>query len=71
MKTWTKEERYRVLKCAEEIKALHEHTILSDYRQHYHIQSVTGLLMTPTALSFMTACGTSFISGAHGEPFTD
>ena len=47
MKTWTKEERYRVLKDEEEIRPLHEKIIQSDYRQRYHIQSVTGLLNDP------------------------
>ena len=40
MKTWTKEERYRVLQSAEEIRALHEQTALSDYRQKYHIPTM-------------------------------
>ena len=44
MKIWTKEERYRVLKNEGEIRPLHEHIIQSDYRQHYHIQGVTGLV---------------------------
>ena len=44
MKTWSKEERYRVLESAEEIRPLHERIIRSDYRQQYHIQSVSGLL---------------------------
>ena len=52
VKQWTKEERYRVLKSAEEIRELHERTILSDYRQHYHIQSVTGLLNDPNGFVF-------------------
>ena len=52
MKSWTKEERYRVLKSAEEIRELHERTILSDYRQSYHIQSVTGLLNDPNGFVF-------------------
>ena len=52
MKQWTKEERYRVLKSAEEIRELHERTILSDYRQNYHIQSVTGLLNDPNGFVF-------------------
>ncbi len=47
MRTWTKEECYRVLRSAEEIRALHERTVQSDYRQHYHIQPVTGLLNDP------------------------
>ena len=52
MKQWTKEERYRVLKSAEEIRPLHEQIIKSDYRQHYHIQSVTGLLNDPNGFVF-------------------
>ena len=52
MKIWTKEERYRVLKSAEEIRSLHEHTVTSDYRQHYHIQSVTGLLNDPNVFVY-------------------
>lgn len=52
MKVWTKEERYRVLQDPEEIRPLHERTKLSDYRQHYHIQSVTGLLNDPNGFVF-------------------
>ena len=52
MKKWTKEERYRVLKSAAEIRPLHERTVLSDHRQHYHIQSVTGLLNDPNGFVF-------------------
>ena len=52
MKTWTKEERYRVLKDKEEIRPLHEKIIQSDYRQHYHIQSVTGLLNDPNGFVY-------------------
>ena len=52
MKQWTKEERYRVLKNAEEIRSLHESIKKSDYRQHYHIQSVTGLLNDPNGFVF-------------------
>ncbi|MBQ6076835.1 MAG: sucrose-6-phosphate hydrolase [Clostridia bacterium] len=52
MKTWTKEERYRVLKSAEEIRALHESIARSDYRQQYHIQPVTGLLNDPNGFVF-------------------
>ncbi|MBR6186084.1 MAG: sucrose-6-phosphate hydrolase [Clostridia bacterium] len=47
MKTWTKEERYRILKSAEEIRPLHDRISRSDYRQQYHIQSITGLLNDP------------------------
>ncbi len=52
MRAWTKEERYRVLKSAEEIRPLHERTAQSDYRQQYHIQSVTGLLNDPNGFVF-------------------
>ena len=52
MKQWTKEERYRVLKSAEELRPLHERIIHSDYRQHYHIQAVTGLLNDPNGFVF-------------------
>ena len=52
MKTWTKEERYRVLKSPEEIRDLHARIALSDYRQQYHIQPVTGLLNDPNGFVF-------------------
>lgn len=52
MKTWTKEERYRVLKSEEEIRPLFESIVKSDYRQHYHIQSVTGLLNDPNGFVY-------------------
>ena len=52
MKTWTREERYRVLNNAEEIRDLHERIIRSDYRQQYHIQPVTGLLNDPNGFVF-------------------
>ena len=47
MKEWTKEERYRVLKSADEIRELHDAILKSDYRQLFHIQPVTGLLNDP------------------------
>ena len=52
MKIWTKEERYRVLKNEEEIRPLFERIRNSDYRQHYHIQSVTGLLNDPNGFVY-------------------
>jgi beta-fructofuranosidase len=52
VKTWTREERYRVLNNAEEIRDLHERIIRSDYRQQYHIQPVTGLLNDPNGFVF-------------------
>lgn len=67
MKQWTKEERYRVLKNEEEIRPLHERIIKSDYRQRYHIQSVTGLLNDPNGfVYYVTACGIFFINGVRG-----
>ena len=52
MKEWTKEERYRVLKSSDELSELYERTVKSDYRQRYHIQSVTGLLNDPNGFVF-------------------
>ena len=52
MRTWTKEERYRVLKDAEEIRGLHAQIARSDYRLLYHIQPVTGLLNDPNGFVF-------------------
>ena len=52
MKTWTKEERYRVLRDPEEIRPLHLRVRASDYRQRYHIQPVTGLLNDPNGFVF-------------------
>ena len=52
MKTWTKEERYRVLRDPEEIRPLHERICRSDWRQTYHIQSVTGLLNDPNGFVY-------------------
>ncbi len=47
MKEWTREERYRVLKSADEVKDLHERIQKSAYRQAYHVQPVTGLSGDP------------------------
>ena len=47
MRTWTREERYRRLKDPQELWELHEKTSKSDYRQTFHIQSITGLLNDP------------------------
>lgn len=52
MKNWTKEERYRVLENEAEIRELHERIRKSDFRQHYHIQSVTGLLNDPNGFVY-------------------
>lgn len=52
MKTWTREERYRVLKDPEEIRPLHDRIVASPYRQTYHIQPVTGLLNDPNGFGY-------------------
>ncbi len=52
MKTWTREERYRVLKSKEEIKDLYEKIQTSDYRQQYHIQPITGLSSDPNGFIY-------------------
>lgn len=44
---WTREERYRELKYPQELRTLYERVSSSDYRQTYHIQSVTGLINDP------------------------
>jgi len=52
MKQWTREERYRLLLDAEEIRPLHGRILRSEYRQTYHIQPVTGLLNDPNGFIF-------------------
>ncbi|MBO4395762.1 MAG: sucrose-6-phosphate hydrolase [Eubacterium sp.] len=51
MREWTREERYRVLKSADEITDLHERIIKSSYRQAYHVQPVTGLSSDPNGFA--------------------
>lgn len=51
MKEWTRDERYRVLQNADEIKPLHERICKSVYRQTYHIQPVTGLSSDPNGFA--------------------
>ncbi|MCR5826350.1 MAG: sucrose-6-phosphate hydrolase [Oscillospiraceae bacterium] len=51
MREWTREERYRVLKSAEEIRGLHERIRKSVYRQTYHVQPVTGLSSDPNGFA--------------------
>ena len=48
MREWSRDERYRVLQSADEIKDLHERISKSVYRQLYHVQPVTGLSSDPT-----------------------
>ena len=47
MREWTREEKYRYLKDPQELKDLYDRIVLSDYRQTYHIQAVTGLMNDP------------------------
>ncbi len=56
MREWTREERYRVLQSAEEIRELHERIRESCYRQKYHVQPVTGLSSDPNG--FVSSDGT-------------
>ena len=51
MKEWTREERYRVLKAPEEIRALYDRIQASVYRQRYHVQPVTGLSSDPNGFA--------------------
>ena len=51
MKQWTREERYRELKDASEIRALYDKIQPSVYRQRYHIQPMTGLSSDPNGFA--------------------
>ena len=51
MKEWTREERYRVLQSPDEIRELYDRTRLSVYRQHYHVQPITGLSSDPNGFA--------------------
>ena len=50
-KEWTREERYRELHDAEEVRDLYERISKSVYRQKYHIQPVTGLSSDPNGFA--------------------
>lgn len=52
MKSWTIEERYKVLNSEEEILNLFNKIKDSDFRQNYHIQPITGLLSDPNGFTF-------------------
>ncbi len=52
MKDWTRDERYRVLQRADEVKDLYERIRKSVYRQTYHIQPVTGLSSDPNGFTY-------------------
>lgn len=52
MKEWTREERYRALQNAEEIRDLHERIQRSAYRQAWHVQPVTGLSSDPNGFAW-------------------
>ena len=51
MKEWTREERYRVLQSPNEIRELYDRTHRSVYRQHYHVQPITGLSSDPNGFA--------------------
>lgn len=51
MKEWTREERYRVLHSADEIRALYDRIQTSPYRQLYHVQPITGLSSDPNGFA--------------------
>lgn len=51
MKEWTRDERYRVLQHADEIRPLYDRICSSVYRQTYHIQPVTGLSSDPNGFA--------------------
>ena len=51
MKEWTREERYRVLQSPDEIRELYDRTRQSVYRQHYHVQPITGLSSDPNGFA--------------------
>ena len=52
MREWTRDERYRVLKSADEIKDLYDKIQTSVYRQKYHVQPITGLSSDPNGFSY-------------------
>lgn len=52
MREWTREERYRVLYDAEEIRDLHVRNSQSVYRQTYHIQPICGLSSDPNGFTY-------------------
>ncbi|MBE6123113.1 MAG: sucrose-6-phosphate hydrolase [Erysipelotrichaceae bacterium] len=51
MREWTRDERYRVLQSADEVRDLFERIRKSPYRQTYHIQPVTGLSSDPNGFA--------------------
>ena len=51
MKQWTREERYRELKDASEIRDLYDRIKSSVYRQLYHVQPMTGLSSDPNGFA--------------------
>ena len=52
MKDWTKEEKYSSYKSEEEVKPIFDEVSKSNYRQHFHIQPVTGLLNDPNGFIY-------------------
>lgn len=52
MREWTREERYRKLKNADELQKLYEKKKESEYQQKFHIQPMTGLLNDPNGFCY-------------------
>lgn len=52
MKEWTKEEKYSTYSTPEELMPIYETVKKSIYRQHFHIQPVTGLLNDPNGFIY-------------------
>ena len=52
MKDWTKEEKYSSYKNEEELRPIFDEVSKSSYRQHFHIQPVTGLLNDPNGFIY-------------------
>ncbi|MBQ0064922.1 MAG: sucrose-6-phosphate hydrolase [Firmicutes bacterium] len=53
MKEWSREERYKVLESADQIKDLYESISKSVYRQAYHVQPITGLSSDPNGFTYL------------------
>ena len=51
MREWTRDERYRVLKSADEIRPLYDRIQTSVYRQRYHVHPITGLSSDPNGFA--------------------
>ena len=69
MKQWTREERYRELKDASEIRDLYDRIQTSVYRQLYHVQPMTGLSSDPNGFALHEGkFHLCFSTGAYDRP---